>query len=99
VRLVFLIAGGNHFTTADLALVVPHQANLRIIQAMRERLGVDESKVMVNIDHYGNTTAATIPLGMSEAVDQKRVKKGDLVMLIAVGAGYTSGSVLLRWAF
>jgi 3-oxoacyl-[acyl-carrier-protein] synthase-3 len=54
---------------------------------------------MVNIDHYGNTTAATIPLGMSEAVDQKRVKKGDLVMLIAVGAGYTSGSVLLRWAF
>jgi 3-oxoacyl-[acyl-carrier-protein] synthase-3 len=94
-----LLLERNHFTTADLALVVPHQANLRIIQAMRERLGVDESKVMVNIDHYGNTTAATIPLGMSEAVDQKRVKKGDLVMLIAVGAGYTSGSVLLRWAF
>jgi 3-oxoacyl-[acyl-carrier-protein] synthase-3 len=89
----------NHFTTDDLALVVPHQANLRIIQAMRERLGVDESKVMVNIDRYGNTTAATIPLGMREAVEQERVKKGDLVMLIAVGAGYTSGSILLRWAY
>jgi 3-oxoacyl-[acyl-carrier-protein] synthase III len=89
----------NHFTTEDLALVVPHQANLRIIQAMRERLGVDESKVMVNIERYGNTTAATIPLGMREAVEQKRIKKGDLVMLIAVGAGYTSGSILLRWAY
>lgn len=89
----------NNFSTNDLALVVPHQANLRIIQAMRERLGVDESKVMVNIERYGNTTAATIPLGMREAVEQKRIKKGDLVMLIAVGAGYTSGSILLRWAY
>jgi 3-oxoacyl-[acyl-carrier-protein] synthase-3 len=94
-----LLLRRNHFTTEDLALVVPHQANLRIIQAMRERLGVAESKVMVNIDRYGNTTAATIPLGMREAVEQKRIKKGDLVMLIAVGAGYTSGSILLRWAF
>ena len=88
----------NGLTSRDLALVVPHQANLRIIRAMQERLGVDDSKVMINIDRYGNTTAGTIPLGLMEAVEQKRVKKGDLVLLVAVGAGYTSGAVLLRWA-
>ncbi|HEX3119902.1 MAG TPA: beta-ketoacyl-ACP synthase III [Candidatus Acidoferrum sp.] len=88
----------NGFKSEDLALVVPHQANLRIIRAMQERLGVDDSKVMVNIDRYGNTTAGTIPLGMRDAVAQGRVKKGDLVLLAAVGAGYTTGGVLLRWA-
>src|SRR5271154_5696588 len=89
----------NGFTSRDLALVVPHQANLRIIRAMQERLGVDDSKIVVNIDHYGNTTAGTIPLGLMEAVEQKRVKKGDLVLLVSVGAGYTSGAVLMRWAY
>jgi len=89
----------NGFTSKDLALVVPHQANLRIIRAMQERLGVDDSKVMVNIERYGNTTAGTIPLGLRDAVEQGRLKKGDLVMLVAVGAGYTSGAVLLRWAY
>ena len=89
----------NNFTSKDLALVVPHQANLRIIRAMQERLGVEDSKVMVNIDHYGNTTAGTIPLGLMDALSEKRLKKGDLVLLVAVGAGYTSGSVLLRWAY
>ncbi|MGD0907147.1 MAG: beta-ketoacyl-ACP synthase III [Candidatus Acidiferrales bacterium] len=89
----------NGFTSKDLALVVPHQANLRIIRAMQERLGVDDSKIMINIERYGNTTAGTIPLGLRDAVEQGRLKKGDLVMLVAVGAGYTSGAVLLRWAF
>ncbi|HEY2646855.1 MAG TPA: beta-ketoacyl-ACP synthase III [Candidatus Acidoferrales bacterium] len=89
----------NGFTSNDLALVVPHQANLRIIRAMQERLGVDDSKVMVNIDRYGNTTAGTIPLGLCDAVEQGRLKKGDLVLLVAVGAGYTSGGVLLRWSY
>lgn len=89
----------NGFSTRDLALVVPHQANLRIIRAMQERLGVDDSKVLVNIDRYGNTTAATIPLGLNDALEQKRLRKGDLVLLIAVGAGYTTGAVLLRWAY
>jgi 3-oxoacyl-[acyl-carrier-protein] synthase-3 len=89
----------NGFTSRDLALVVPHQANLRIIRAMQERLGVDDSKVMINIERYGNTTAGTIPLGLRDAVEQGRVKKGDLVMLVAVGAGYTSGAILLRWAY
>lgn len=89
----------NGFKKEDLALVVPHQANLRIIKAMQERLGVDDSKVMINIDRYGNTTAGTIPLGLRDAVAQKRLKKGDLVMLLAVGAGYTTGGMLMRWAF
>ncbi|HTR45793.1 MAG TPA: beta-ketoacyl-ACP synthase III [Verrucomicrobiae bacterium] len=89
----------NGLSSRDLALVVPHQANLRIIRAMQERLGVDDSKVMVNIDRYGNTTGATIPLGLVDAVEQKRVRKGDLVLLVAVGAGYTAGSILLRWAY
>jgi 3-oxoacyl-[acyl-carrier-protein] synthase-3 len=89
----------NGFTSNDLALVVPHQANLRIIRATQERLGVDDSKIMINIDKYGNTTAGTIPLGLRDAVEQGRVKKGDLVLLIAVGAGYTTGGLLLRWAY
>jgi 3-oxoacyl-[acyl-carrier-protein] synthase-3 len=89
----------NGLTGSDLALVVPHQANLRIIRAMQERLGVDESKVMVNIDRYGNTTAATIPLGLVDAIESGRLRKGDLVLLIAVGAGYTTGAVLMRWAY
>jgi 3-oxoacyl-[acyl-carrier-protein] synthase-3 len=89
----------NGFTSDDLALVVPHQANLRIIRAMQERLGVDDSKVMVNIDKYGNTTGGTIPLGLRDAVDQGRLRKGDLVLLAAVGAGYTTGGLLMRWAF
>jgi 3-oxoacyl-[acyl-carrier-protein] synthase-3 len=89
----------NNFTNDDLALLVPHQANLRIIRATQERLGVDDSKVMINIDCYGNTTGGTIPLGLRDAVQQGRVKKGDLVLLAAVGAGYTTGGVLLRWAY
>lgn len=89
----------NGFSSKDLALVVPHQANLRIIRAMQERLGVDDAKVMVNIDRYGNTTAGTIPLGLRDAAEEGRLKKGDLVLLVGVGAGYTSGAVLLRWAY
>jgi 3-oxoacyl-[acyl-carrier-protein] synthase-3 len=89
----------NGFTNNDLALLVPHQANLRIIRATQERLGVDDSKVMVNIDRYGNTTAGTIPLGLRDAVQQGRLRKGDLVLIVAVGAGYTTGGVLLRWAY
>jgi len=89
----------NGFKKEDLALLVPHQANLRIIRATQERLGVDDSKVMVNIDKYGNTTAGTIPLGLRDALQQGRLRKGDLVMIVAVGAGYTTGGVLLRWAY
>ena len=89
----------NGIKSDDLALVVPHQANLRIIKAMQERLGLEDSKVMVNIDRYGNTTAATIPLGLRDAVAEGRLKKGDLVLILTVGAGYTTGGILLRWAY
>jgi len=89
----------NGLQSEDLALVVPHQANLRIIKAMQERLGIEDSKVMVNIDRYGNTTAATIPLGLRDAVAEGRLKKGDLVLILTVGAGYTTGGILLRWAY
>jgi 3-oxoacyl-[acyl-carrier-protein] synthase-3 len=89
----------NGFKSEEVALVVPHQANLRIIKAMQERLGVEDSKVMVNIDRYGNTTAATIPLGLRDAVAEGRLRKGDLVLILTVGAGYTTGGILLRWAY
>jgi 3-oxoacyl-[acyl-carrier-protein] synthase III len=89
----------NGFTSNDLKLIVPHQANLRIIRAMQERLGIEDCKLVVNIDRYGNTTAGTIPLGLRDALAQGRLKKGDLILLIAVGAGYTTGAVLLRWAY
>ena len=89
----------NGFTKDDLKLLVPHQANLRIIRATQERLGVDDSKVMVNIDRFGNTTAGTIPLGLRDAVEQGRLHKGDLVLIVTVGAGYTTGAILLRWAY
>jgi 3-oxoacyl-[acyl-carrier-protein] synthase III len=89
----------NGFSGNDLALVVPHQANLRIIRAMQERLGVEDSKVLVNIDRYGNTTAGTVPLGLMDALNEGRLHKGDLVLLVSVGAGFTTSGILLRWAY
>jgi len=89
----------NGITADDLALFVSHQANRRIITAAADRLGIDESKVIINLERYGNTTAATIPLALSDAMAQGRLKKGDLVLLASVGAGFTVGSVLVRWAF
>jgi len=83
----------------DLALMIPHQANLRIINATAERLGLPPEKVMVNIGEYGNTTAATLPLATQDAVESGRLKRGDLVLFAAVGAGYTAGASLWRWAF
>src|SRR5437660_8519181 len=89
----------NGYSHKDVALVVPHQANLRIIRAMQERLGLDDSQVLVNIDRFANTTGGTIPLGLNDAVGQGRLKKGDLVVVVAVGAGYTAGGGLMRWAY
>lgn len=87
----------NHLTTADISLFVSHQANRRIIESAAEKLGLPEEKVLINIDKYGNTTGATIPLALDDAVKARRLKKGDLVLLASVGAGFTVGSVLLRW--
>ncbi|ANM31794.1 3-oxoacyl-ACP synthase [Acidobacteria bacterium Mor1] len=89
----------NDMTGADLDLLVPHQANARIISAAAEKLGMPSEKVMLNIDRFGNTTAGTIPIAMSDAVDQGKVKKGDSVMLLSVGAGFTTGCILMRWAY
>jgi 3-oxoacyl-[acyl-carrier-protein] synthase-3 len=82
---------------SEIDLFVSHQANRRIIAAAAERLGLPDSKVIINLEMYGNTTAGTIPLALADAVAQGRLKRGDLVLLISVGAGFTVGSVLLRW--
>jgi 3-oxoacyl-[acyl-carrier-protein] synthase-3 len=82
----------------DVALFVSHQANRRIIDAAADRLGFPSEKVMVNLERFGNTTAATIPLALNDAVNEGRLKKGDLVLLASVGAGFTVGSMLLRWS-
>jgi 3-oxoacyl-[acyl-carrier-protein] synthase-3 len=89
----------NGLTIDDVALMIPHQANLRIIQAAGERLGIKPERVLVNIDRYGNTTAGTLPLGTRDAIAQGRLKRGDLVLFAAVGAGYTVGASLWRWAY
>jgi 3-oxoacyl-[acyl-carrier-protein] synthase-3 len=89
----------NGLQPSDLDLFVSHQANRRIIEAATEKLGVDPSKVIINIERFGNTTAATIPLALNDAVCSGRLKKGDLVLLASVGAGFTVGSVLVRWGF
>jgi 3-oxoacyl-[acyl-carrier-protein] synthase-3 len=89
----------NGVTAADLDLFVSHQANRRIIMSAAERIGMPEEKVIINIDRFGNTTAATIPLALNDAVTSGRLRKGDLILLASVGAGFTVGSVLVRWSF
>jgi 3-oxoacyl-[acyl-carrier-protein] synthase-3 len=88
----------NGLDGSEIDLFVSHQANRRIIAAAAERLGMPESKVVINLERFGNTTAATIPLALADAVKDKRLKRGDLVLLASVGAGFTVGSVLLRWS-
>lgn len=88
----------NQLTGADLDLYCSHQANRRIIEATASRLGLGPGKFVVNLDKYGNTTAATIPLALADARAQGRLKKGNLVLLASVGAGFTAGAVLLRWS-
>ena len=87
----------NGVTGADLSCFIPHQANKRIITATSDRLGMDPERVIINIEKYGNTSAGTIPLAMETAVEEGKMKKGDLVLIAAVGAGFTVGAALLRW--
>ncbi len=89
----------NGVTGADLGCFIPHQANKRIILSTAERLGMPEECVIINIDRFGNTTAGTIPIAMNTAIEEGRLKKGDLVLLASVGAGFTIGATLLRWEF
>jgi 3-oxoacyl-[acyl-carrier-protein] synthase-3 len=88
----------NGIKGTDIAAFIPHQANKRIISATADRLSLRPESVIVNIDRYGNTTAGTIPLAMETARQEGRLKKGDLVLLASVGAGFTAGAALLRWA-
>lgn len=87
----------NGISAADIDCFIPHQANKRIINATAERVGLDPESVIINIDRYGNTTAGTIPLAMQTAMEEGKLKKGDLVLLASVGAGFTVGATLLRW--
>jgi 3-oxoacyl-[acyl-carrier-protein] synthase-3 len=86
-------------TAKDVKLLIPHQANRRIITATAERLGLDCEQVIINIERYGNTTAATIPLATRDAIEAGKLKKGDVVLFVAVGAGFTAGANLWRWAY
>jgi 3-oxoacyl-[acyl-carrier-protein] synthase-3 len=89
----------NGLKGSDIDVFVPHQANLRIINATAERLGLRPESVVVNIDRFGNTTAGTIPLAMNTAIEEGKLKKGSLVLMASVGAGFTIGAALMRWAF
>lgn len=88
----------NHLKPADIDMLIPHQANLRITQFVQHKMGLPDEKVFSNIQTRGNTTAASVPIALSEAVEQGRIKKGDLVCLAAFGSGFTWGSALIRWA-
>jgi 3-oxoacyl-[acyl-carrier-protein] synthase-3 len=94
-----LMLDRNQLTAADLALFVPHQANMRIMESAAKRLELPPEKMMVNIDKYANTTAGTIPTALDQAVREGRLKRGDRVILAAFGAGFTWGGALLRWAY
>ena len=89
----------HNLTVSDVKLLIPHQANKRIINATADRLGLPVERVVLNLEKYGNTTAATIPLATRDAVADGRLKRGDLVLFAAVGAGYTAGASLWRWAY
>ena len=89
----------NGYKTEDVDLLIPHQANRRIIVAVANRLGLPLEKAMINIDQYGNTTGGTIPLATRDAIEAGRLKKGDLVLMAAVGAGFTAGVSLWRWSY
>lgn len=88
---------GANMHASDVDLVIPHQANIRIIDATAKRLHVPMDKVLVNLDRYGNTSAASIPIALDEAIQQGRINRGSLVLMIAFGAGFTWGGVLLRY--
>ncbi|MBT3179358.1 MAG: ketoacyl-ACP synthase III [Candidatus Marinimicrobia bacterium] len=87
----------NNLTGDDISLFIPHQANKRIIDAAAKRCNISENKVLINIDRFGNTTAGTIPIAMNEAVADGRIKNGDTILLAAFGAGFTWGSMLIKW--
>ena len=89
----------NGLTPEDIDVLIPHQANARIIGAVAQRLGIPSEKTIINIGQYANTTAGTIPLATRDAIETGKLKRGDLALMAAVGAGLTSGAALWRWAY
>jgi 3-oxoacyl-[acyl-carrier-protein] synthase III len=87
----------NGLTVSDIKLLIPHQANLRISEMVQKQLGLRDDQVFNNIQKYGNTTAASIPIALHEALEQGRLARGDLLMLTAFGSGFTWGSAAVRW--
>ena len=87
----------NNLTPGDIDWLVPHQANLRIIESMAHRLNLPQDRVVVTVDRHANTSAASIPLALAEAVGDGRIQEGDLVLMEAMGGGFTWGSALVRW--
>jgi 3-oxoacyl-[acyl-carrier-protein] synthase-3 len=98
VESVQVLLARHGVTASDLALVVPHQANQRILDAVAERLGLPHERVATVLAHYGNTTGATLPLALDSALSDGKIKRGDLVVFTAVGAGFTTGATLVRWS-
>jgi 3-oxoacyl-[acyl-carrier-protein] synthase-3 len=96
-RSVEEVLAPHGFTTADIALLVPHQANLRIIEMVQKALGLRDDQVYANVQRYGNTTAASIPIALDEALDAGRLQRGDLLVFTAFGSGFTWGSAVIRW--
>ena len=93
------ILSNNNLTGKDVSLFIPHQANKRIIDAAAERCNIPKDRVLINIDKFGNTTAGTIPIALDEAVNSGRIQEGEYVLLSAFGAGFTWGSILMRWEY
>ena len=89
----------NRLSVQDVGIMIPHQASKRIITAAAEELGIAPERVMIDIESYGNTTAGALPLATRDAISAGRLKKGDIVLFAAVGAGYTVGAGLWRWAY
>ena len=87
----------NSMTVGDIDLFIPHQANVRILKKVMERLGIDEEKVYINVDKYGNTSAASIPIALDEVNRQRIVQKGDMILFCSFGGGFTWGSMLMKW--
>jgi 3-oxoacyl-[acyl-carrier-protein] synthase-3 len=96
-NLIIETAEKNGFHLSDIDLIIPHQSNLRIIEATMEKLGLPMEKTFVNIDKYGNTSSASIPIAIDEARKEGRLNKGDIIMLVAFGGGLTWGSSIIRW--
>ena len=96
-RIAHEILEKNNIDPSDITIMIPHQANVRIVQAVAKRLNMPMEKVFINLDKYGNTSAGTIPIALDEAAREGRLKKGDLILMAAFGGGLTWASALIRW--